>query len=213
MWAGAASGGTSPAFNTLPDGWVLCNGASLSTTGTYAALYTAIGTRYGSGAGTFNLPNFTTRLALGLAAGSTPTIPKTTTTSSQSVNHSHTITSSAGNQSASHGHAITSNAGNQSAAHTHAYSANTGNVSADHTHNVYGGNSAKTTSGISANHFHSVSGNTGSESANHSHTITSNAGNESANHSHTITSNAGDNSVNHSHNVDVVEVYYIIRYL
>lgn len=54
------------AGSTIPDGWLLCNGASVSRT-TYAKLFAAIGTRYGSGNGstTFNLPNFNGRHVLG----------------------------------------------------------------------------------------------------------------------------------------------------
>ena len=46
------------AGKTLPEGWLICNGAAVSRT-TYAALFAAIGTTYGSGDGstTFNLPN------------------------------------------------------------------------------------------------------------------------------------------------------------
>jgi microcystin-dependent protein len=44
------------AANTPPTGWLECNGAAVSTT-TYAALYAAIGTTFGSGSGTFNLPD------------------------------------------------------------------------------------------------------------------------------------------------------------
>lgn len=54
------------AGSTIPDGWLLCNGAAVSRT-TYAKLFAAIGTRYGSGNGstTFNLPNFNDRHVLG----------------------------------------------------------------------------------------------------------------------------------------------------
>lgn len=54
------------AGSTIPDGWLLCNGAAVSRT-TYAELFAAIGTRYGSGNGstTFNLPNFNGRHVLG----------------------------------------------------------------------------------------------------------------------------------------------------
>ena len=56
------------AGSTIPDGWLLCNGAAVSRT-TYAKLFAAIGTRYGSGNGstTFNLPNFNGRHVLGTA--------------------------------------------------------------------------------------------------------------------------------------------------
>jgi len=47
------------AASTAPDGWLLCNGSAVSRT-TYAALFAAIGTSYGSGDGstTFNLPDY-----------------------------------------------------------------------------------------------------------------------------------------------------------
>jgi microcystin-dependent protein len=55
----APSGAVLPfAGNSAPDGWLLCDGSAVSRT-TYAALFAAIGTAYGSGDGltTFNLPN------------------------------------------------------------------------------------------------------------------------------------------------------------
>lgn len=46
------------AQSNVPDGWLFCNGSSVSRT-TYANLFAAIGTKYGSGNGstTFTLPN------------------------------------------------------------------------------------------------------------------------------------------------------------
>lgn len=46
------------AMSTAPNGWLKCNGQAVSRT-TYAALFSAIGTTYGSGDGstTFNLPD------------------------------------------------------------------------------------------------------------------------------------------------------------
>lgn len=46
------------AMNSPPTGWLKCNGAAVSRT-TYAALFAAIGTTFGSGNGstTFNLPD------------------------------------------------------------------------------------------------------------------------------------------------------------
>ena len=46
------------AQGSVPEGWLFCNGSAVSRT-TYAALYAAIGTKYGSGNGssTFTLPN------------------------------------------------------------------------------------------------------------------------------------------------------------
>lgn len=50
----------------VPDGWLLCNGANVSRT-TYANLFAAIGTKYGSGNGstTFTLPNLSGRFVEG----------------------------------------------------------------------------------------------------------------------------------------------------
>ena len=54
------------AMNTVPTGWLLCNGAAVSRT-KYADLFKAIGTTYGKGDGstTFNLPNMNERFAEG----------------------------------------------------------------------------------------------------------------------------------------------------
>ena len=54
------------AGKTIPDGWLLCNGAAVSRT-TYAALFAAIGTSYGAGdsSTTFNLPNLHERFIEG----------------------------------------------------------------------------------------------------------------------------------------------------
>ena len=47
-----------------PTGWLLCNGAGVSTT-TYAGLFAAIGYAYGGSGATFNLPNLTGKVAVG----------------------------------------------------------------------------------------------------------------------------------------------------
>ena len=55
---------------TAPTGWLVCNGQAVSRT-TYAALFSAIGTIYGSGDGrtTFNLPNLTGYTIIGGNSG------------------------------------------------------------------------------------------------------------------------------------------------
>ena len=55
------------AGKSAPDGWLLCDGAAVSRT-TYAALFTVIGTTFGSGDGstTFNLPDLRGRVAVGV---------------------------------------------------------------------------------------------------------------------------------------------------
>lgn len=57
------------AGSSAPTGWLLCNGAAVSRT-TYATLFDAIGTTYGSGDGstTFNLPNLQGRVPLGASS-------------------------------------------------------------------------------------------------------------------------------------------------
>ena len=54
------------AFNTAPDGYLVCNGAEVSRE-TYADLFAVIGTTFGSGDGstTFNLPDLMDRFAEG----------------------------------------------------------------------------------------------------------------------------------------------------
>jgi microcystin-dependent protein len=61
MWPAAAA----------PTGYLLCDGAAVSRT-TYAALFAIIGTTYGTGNGstTFNLPNFTNRMPIGVGDAS-----------------------------------------------------------------------------------------------------------------------------------------------
>ena len=58
--------------NTIPDGWLLCDGSAISRTD-YADLFAVIGTTWGEGDGstTFNLPNSIGRFAEGASeAGS-----------------------------------------------------------------------------------------------------------------------------------------------
>lgn len=56
---------------TIPAGWLLCNGSTVSRQ-TYAALFTVISTTYGIGDGstTFNLPDYTDAYPYGANAGS-----------------------------------------------------------------------------------------------------------------------------------------------
>lgn len=60
------------AANKTLDGFLLCNGAAVSRT-TYAALFSAIGTTYGTGDGstTFNLPNLTDKFIQGSGTAGT----------------------------------------------------------------------------------------------------------------------------------------------
>lgn len=83
---------------TAPTGWILCDGSAVSRT-TYAALFAAIGTTYGSGDGstTFNVPNFKGRVPAGLdgSQGEFDTLAKAggekahTLSISEMPNHAH----------------------------------------------------------------------------------------------------------------------------
>ena len=57
---------------TLPNGWLVCNGAAVSRA-RWARLFAAIGTAYGTGDGstTFNLPDFASKFARGNTPGTT----------------------------------------------------------------------------------------------------------------------------------------------
>jgi microcystin-dependent protein len=50
---------------TAPSNWLLCQGQSLATTGTYAALFGVLGYAFGGSGANFNLPNFIQRFPLG----------------------------------------------------------------------------------------------------------------------------------------------------
>tara|TARA_R110000822_G_scaffold54998_10_gene140248 strand:- start:3611 stop:4648 length:1038 start_codon:yes stop_codon:yes gene_type:complete len=192
MWAGTSA--------NAPSTYAVCNGASLSTTGTYAALFAVIGYRYGGSGANFNLPDFhsnvlnpTGSVPVGISVN--PTVPSTKTTSAASAVdvHTHSVNSSltaTGAPNASLALALT--AGNSSGTFV------AGNA-ASHTHS--GG---VLTAGNADAHAHAVIGNTGDTSVNHAHT--GNTSGPSTNHSHTyFRPNTGANasttiqSSNHTH--------------
>lgn len=87
--------------NTPPANWLICNGASLSTTGTYAALFAVIGYAFGGSGANFNLPNPLNRFLLG--ASSTVALAATggesahTLVTAEIPAHAHPITDVAHN--------------------------------------------------------------------------------------------------------------------
>jgi microcystin-dependent protein len=91
------------AGSTAPSGWLLCYGQQVSTSA-YANLYTAIGTTYGSGSGTFGIPDLRGRAAFGadamggtaagrLGSGNTGGITGSATLGASGGQQSHTLTS------------------------------------------------------------------------------------------------------------------------
>lgn len=81
---------------TAPTGYLLCNGAAVSRT-TYAALFTAISTTYGTGDGstTFNVPDLRGRFPLGVdGAAARITSNDTLGASSGTEDHNHAVVTS-----------------------------------------------------------------------------------------------------------------------
>ena len=69
---------------TAPTGYLLCNGASVSTT-TYATLFGVVGYTFGGSGGSFLLPNYTNRMPYGTTIGATGGSANATL-----VSHTHT---------------------------------------------------------------------------------------------------------------------------
>jgi microcystin-dependent protein len=161
--------------SSAPSGWLFCDASAVSRT-TYSALYTIIGTTFGSGDGstTFNLPDLKGRTPIGAGTGS----GLTARARGDKVGEENHALSTA--ELASHGHSVSATSDNQTPTvsitdpgHTHAVAgpdqANSGStrLAAGSTSSATGSN----TTGITA-----------SQSA-HSHTITvsqSNAGSGTA---------------------------------
>jgi microcystin-dependent protein len=109
------------AGGVIPVNWLLCNGASLATTGIYAKLFAVLQYAFGGSGANFNLPNLVARFPfgasvgdpLGQVAGDT----SVTLAAANLPSHTHTITQVAHSHTASqpthvhadagHAHSIT----------------------------------------------------------------------------------------------------------
>lgn len=125
-----ASGIVRPyAGSTAPTGWVLCDGTSYLRTGTYANLFTAIGTTYGAADGThFNVPDTRAKVVMGFDSGDAAFDALGETGGSLTVNveHSHT--------GGSHTHTASGTSATNSAATTMSDQTGTGHALSPHTH-------------------------------------------------------------------------------
>lgn len=167
---------------TAPTGWLLCDGSAVSRT-TYSELFTAIGTQYGAGDGTttFNVPNLSGKVPVGLdssdtdfdALGETGGTKTHTLTSAEVPSHNHNAATNAQSSSNTGNASNTYTSGSLNTTNAAAKN-NTGNQSANHTH----GGGTTSAHNINYNHSH----NNNSQSANHSHGT--NAVNLDYNHSH-----------------------------
>jgi len=233
MWAGLSS--------SIPSGWLLCDGQSLNTF-TYRVLHAVISNRYGgtaysagttdqSGAATtFNVPNMTAYIPLGITSG----VSAGATTSSfgnTSLTHNHTPNTSANTNAdgGSHSHTLS-----DGGSHNHSlttsnwnHSHNTAAPSNTHRHTIPAGNSAAVyetgyTGHDATQHgyfsvdnaqVHSHTTGTQNANANHGHTIPS-GGNVST-HNHTWPASATSGSANqtaHNHTMNVVPICFIIKF-
>ncbi len=81
---------------TPPTNWLLCQGQSLATTGTYAALFAIVGYAFGGSGANFNLPNFSGVFPTGAGGvnplGKTGGAASVTLSAAQLPAHTHTIT-------------------------------------------------------------------------------------------------------------------------
>jgi len=155
------------AGSTAPAGYLLCDGTAYSRT-TYATLFAAIGTTWGSGDGstTFNVPNLLGRTTVG--AG-TPGANNDTTFGATVGSTSLILGKTSGEQqhlllsTESGNPALTT--GGQSADHTHnlpgvtTFTLGPGGALALMTAQYYGASGNSATSGTSNNHTHSITAN------------------------------------------------------
>ena len=120
------------ASNSIPNGWLLCDGSAISRT-THASLFNAIGTTYGVGDGstTFNLPDCRGRSSIGL--GTNPAVESLTDSdglavASRTPRHTHgpgTLGGTTGVNSAA-GPATTILGSKAENPHTHPFTVTTG---------------------------------------------------------------------------------------
>jgi microcystin-dependent protein len=92
------------AMNTVPTGWLECNGSAVSRT-TYANLFAAIGETYGAGNGTttFNLPDLRGQFVRGWDNGRGVDPGRAVGSQQNSANQAHTHSATATNPAHTHG--------------------------------------------------------------------------------------------------------------
>jgi microcystin-dependent protein len=176
------------AGSTAPDGWLICNGSTVSRS-VYQSLFKVIGTTYGAGNSntTFTLPDMRGRCPMGVGSG-----PSLTTRALAATAGAETATLAITNLPS---HTHTATIGADSPTHAHTSNIVTGTISttgsgAAQNHQHYFSHTAGTSGsyGLFDSGTASSSGqpNTGGIQQNHTHVTT--VGFESANHTHTFTS-------------------------
>ena len=146
------------ATGTAPSGYLFCNGQSVSTT-TYASLFAVIGYVYGGSGGSFNVPDFSGRMPIGVngtyTLASTGGAATTTLSTTNLPSHTHTFSATTGspNNDLNHRHYVGSRDSTAD---------NGGNYAQEFVSDAGSGYGPNTyTNYVDLNHTHGVSGTTG----------------------------------------------------
>lgn len=193
----------------LPVGYLRCDGTAYSRT-TYSELFTLIGTSYGSGDGstTFNVPNFSGKVAVGVGTATTKYWSRGTSTSSETVSvplQSHTHSGPSHTHSMSHGHGDTFSTAD-AGSHWHQIGTDHDSAKGSYGHTVH-----NNTSG--AERYNGYTSSAGS----HSHTVNGSVSNYTGNTGSGGTGSTGSTgSSSGAPSVSVFQpslgVYYLIKY-
>ncbi len=149
------------ATDAVPPGWLECNGQLVSRT-TYQRLFNRIGTKWGSGSGTFSLPDLRGQFIRGWGHGGSVDGSRLFADGQSDTTkfHDHPI--------GSHGHTITMSGGSISNAgdHSHSYTRPSGEATwlADHDKDVLKGTISAET-GTAGDHTHTFTGQTATASS------------------------------------------------